>query len=326
MKLVCRAVPLTPGSRLFSRGIRRLFAAETLTGAALKPKVCYYKVLGLSPDTTQEQLKQAFQKIVKKNHPDLNPSAEAAELYLAASEAYKLLSNRNTRSIYDQAQGYKDADWGDADEAISGTWSNQDNLLRVINTPKEAPVNSYSYVKKTEHLLKSEPEAALSKSQRINVYADPKGPLDKNHPADEADQPSVLQSEDGVKQDPNQLYDYYKYKYIKNPEVETADPEAQLSFTVKTHNTTRARKYETRSEYQAFMEGTKHIHFEKKAEEAKQPNPVLGAILDMKWFLGIGLFFGGLYHFFLTPKLKNHKIRSSHISHGEGYKNKLAPV
>ncbi len=325
MKLVNRALPVAYRSSMFARCMRRQFTSESLTAAELKPKVCYYKVLGLSPDTTQDQLKKAFQKIVKKNHPDLNPNPEAAELYLAANQAYKLLSNRNTRSIYDQAQGYKDADWGEADETISATWSNQDNLLKVINSPKEAPVNSFMHVKMTEHLLKPNPEPALSKTQRINIYAD-KQSLNKGQPLEEADQPSVLLSEDGTKQDPTQLHEYFKYKYIKNPEVVTADPEAQLAFTKKTHDTTKERIYETRSEYQVFMAATPHIHFEKKSEEAKLQSPLMSALLDMKWLFGAGLLLAGLYHYLLNPAPKKYKSQSSHVSHGEGYKNKLAPI
>lgn len=326
MKLVSKVVPFACRNRTLAKGLRRQFASESLSAAGLKPKICHYRVLGVSPDSTQEQVKKAYQKIVKKNHPDLNPTPEAAELYQAASEAYKQLSTRSSRSAYDQAQGYKDADWGETDETINAAWSNQDNLLRVINSPKAAPTNSYTHVKMTEHLLEAEPEATLGKSKRINLYADAKQPLAQGQPTDEAEQPRVVLSADGTKQNPNQLYEYFKYKYIKNPEVRTADPEAQLAFTARTHNATRERLYETRGQYQAFMEGTRHTHFEKKSDEAQQPNTLLGALLDLRWFLGLGLALGGLYYWLLHPRLKKHRTQTVHVAHGEGYKNKLAPV
>ena len=36
-----------------------------------------YKVLGLSPDATDEEVKAAYRKLAKKYHPDLNPGNSA---------------------------------------------------------------------------------------------------------------------------------------------------------------------------------------------------------------------------------------------------------
>ena len=37
-----------------------------------------YAVLGLTPDATDEEVKQAYRKLAKKYHPDANPGDEAA--------------------------------------------------------------------------------------------------------------------------------------------------------------------------------------------------------------------------------------------------------
>ena len=65
----------------------------------------FYKVLGVPKDASQEDIKKAFRKLAKKNHPDSNendPKAEAR--FKEASEAYDVLSNETKRKEYDEAR------------------------------------------------------------------------------------------------------------------------------------------------------------------------------------------------------------------------------
>lgn len=68
-----------------------------------------YKVLGVSPDATDEQIKKAYRALAKKYHPDLNPGDEAAARKMQqVNEAYEQLQHpeRNRRSNADsQSQG-----------------------------------------------------------------------------------------------------------------------------------------------------------------------------------------------------------------------------
>lgn len=58
-----------------------------------------YKVLGVSPGATQEQIKTAYRTLVKKYHPDKyadNPLGDLAEEKMAEiNQAYDILSNGN---------------------------------------------------------------------------------------------------------------------------------------------------------------------------------------------------------------------------------------
>ena len=48
-----------------------------------------YKVLGLEPGASDEEVKQAYRRLAKKYHPDLNPGdAEAARKMQEVNEAY----------------------------------------------------------------------------------------------------------------------------------------------------------------------------------------------------------------------------------------------
>ena len=53
-----------------------------------------YKVLGLSPDATDEEVKAAYRKLAKKYHPDLNPGNQrAAERMNEINAAYDQIKN-----------------------------------------------------------------------------------------------------------------------------------------------------------------------------------------------------------------------------------------
>ncbi|ODV86149.1 hypothetical protein CANARDRAFT_197237 [[Candida] arabinofermentans NRRL YB-2248] len=61
-----------------------------------------YDILGVSPDASEQQLKKAYRLGALKNHPDKNPSPEAAEKFKEISHAYEILSDDQKRDIYDQ--------------------------------------------------------------------------------------------------------------------------------------------------------------------------------------------------------------------------------
>jgi len=63
----------------------------------------YYEVLGVSKDASAEELKKAYRKITKENHPDLHPGDKACEeRFKEANEAYEILSDEEKRKKYDQ--------------------------------------------------------------------------------------------------------------------------------------------------------------------------------------------------------------------------------
>ena len=62
----------------------------------------YYEVLGVEKKATQDQLKKAYRKLVKKYHPDVNKDDGAEEKFKEVQEAYEILSDESKRSAYDQ--------------------------------------------------------------------------------------------------------------------------------------------------------------------------------------------------------------------------------
>lgn len=63
----------------------------------------YYKILGLSKNASQEEIKKAYRKLARKYHPDLNPgNQEAEKKFKEINEANEVLSNEENRKKYDQ--------------------------------------------------------------------------------------------------------------------------------------------------------------------------------------------------------------------------------
>lgn len=64
----------------------------------------YYQVLQLSPSATVLEIRKAYRKLALEFHPDRNPSAQAATLFVMIQEAYDVLSNPLERKKYDQSR------------------------------------------------------------------------------------------------------------------------------------------------------------------------------------------------------------------------------
>ncbi len=63
----------------------------------------YYEVLGVDKGADDATLKQAYRKLAKKYHPDMNPGDKEAEAkFKEATEAYGVLSDPDKRRQYDQ--------------------------------------------------------------------------------------------------------------------------------------------------------------------------------------------------------------------------------
>ena len=69
-----------------------------------------YKVLGVSPDASDEDIKRAYRRLAKKYHPDLNPGdAEAARKMQEVNTAYEQIKNPEKAAPnvgYDPFTGY----------------------------------------------------------------------------------------------------------------------------------------------------------------------------------------------------------------------------
>ena len=64
----------------------------------------YYDVLGVRPGASEKEIRQAYRRLARKHHPDVNPGDASAEArFKEVNEAYQVLSNSESRRRYDRA-------------------------------------------------------------------------------------------------------------------------------------------------------------------------------------------------------------------------------
>jgi curved DNA-binding protein len=63
----------------------------------------YYKTLGVAKTATEKELKQAYRKLARKHHPDVNPGDKGAEgKFKEINEAYEVVGDPEKRRKYDE--------------------------------------------------------------------------------------------------------------------------------------------------------------------------------------------------------------------------------
>jgi molecular chaperone DnaJ len=63
----------------------------------------YYAILGVSKNATEKDIKQAYRKLARQYHPDVNPGNKSAEArFKEINEAHEVLSDPEKRKKYDQ--------------------------------------------------------------------------------------------------------------------------------------------------------------------------------------------------------------------------------
>ncbi|MFN2445674.1 MAG: DnaJ C-terminal domain-containing protein [Vicinamibacterales bacterium] len=63
----------------------------------------YYATLGVAKTASDKEIKQAFRRLARKSHPDVNPGDKSAEArFKEINEAYEVLGDKEKRKKYDE--------------------------------------------------------------------------------------------------------------------------------------------------------------------------------------------------------------------------------
>jgi DnaJ-class molecular chaperone len=88
----------------------------------------YYATLGVTKSSTEKEIKQAFRKLARKHHPDVNPGDKAAESkFKEINEAYEVLGDAAKRKKYDELganwRAYEQAERAGGPNPFAGQWN-----------------------------------------------------------------------------------------------------------------------------------------------------------------------------------------------------------
>src|SRR5437016_4747584 len=86
-----------------------------------EPQPNYYKILGLPPTATPEEIKKRYRELARRYHPDINSSPEAAHKIKEINQANHILGDPDRRALYDA-----------------------ERLLKKPATPKSEPPRSHT--------------------------------------------------------------------------------------------------------------------------------------------------------------------------------------
>lgn len=144
----------------------------------------YYQILGVARGANEQEIKQAYRKLARKYHPDINPGDKQAEArFKEINEAYETLSDKEKREKYDRFgsdwKRYEQAgpgmDYGGAGTDFSDIF---ESFFGGTRTGRAGPGSSFNMRmdgQDVEQQVDITLEEAFSGTQRSVQFANPNG-------------------------------------------------------------------------------------------------------------------------------------------------------
>ena len=64
----------------------------------------YYRILGVDEEANENEIKSAYRRLVKENHPDRNKSPEAVDVFKNVQDAYTIFKDPSLKATYDASR------------------------------------------------------------------------------------------------------------------------------------------------------------------------------------------------------------------------------
>jgi curved DNA-binding protein len=98
----------------------------------------YYKILGVERTADQKAISQAFRKLARQHHPDVNPGNKQAEAkFKEINEAYQVLNDPERRAKYDQVLDLRQRGGGWEEILRRGAGQAGDGTYTIYGSPED---------------------------------------------------------------------------------------------------------------------------------------------------------------------------------------------
>ena len=130
--MFCSKRCVNPSTIFWMRKEQLTISTPSFNFTKNSPEENHYTKLGLKPNATKDEIKQAYYQKCKDLHPDRNPSKEAMTGYKDVQDAYEILSNKSKRQEYDRSLQTRIPDPGFQNQKIKyqGTTGARKNIKR----------------------------------------------------------------------------------------------------------------------------------------------------------------------------------------------------
>jgi DnaJ-class molecular chaperone len=137
-----------------------------------------YKILGVSPVATPNEIKKAYRKLAKKYHPDVNPdNKEAESKFREITQAYDILSDETKKKAYDNKSSAKD----EQDKKTRQTYAGSQKTTGTSTHSNPYKMNSnqqfesfFGFNPKTKKMNPKEEKNPVDTSNLFNNFFNPK--------------------------------------------------------------------------------------------------------------------------------------------------------
>lgn len=128
----------------------------------------YYKILGLSKEANQEEIKKAFRKLALKYHPDKNNSPSAEQKFKDINEAYGVLGDVEKRKQYDNPpQRHRGFGFREDEDIWSQMFGNFGDIFGNNNQRKRSSSETLRFEVQFNDLLSGTKSTTFSKSKTV---------------------------------------------------------------------------------------------------------------------------------------------------------------
>jgi hypothetical protein len=130
------------------------------------PAVDPYAVLGLWPGASQEQIKRAYRRAVKRCHPDLNKSPKAKENFLKIQMAYEMLCGN---PFYAESEVIHGDGWSASRESTFVDFSPKSGSAYKVKVAREIHSVQSPFYKTGERAIKYDGKRAIAIRQFVRT-------------------------------------------------------------------------------------------------------------------------------------------------------------